>query len=614
MNARVFNPFEELKSKSILETLGLLPRVFVFVLRSAPVLFLVSNSTALVNAGIAALLLFLGGVVIDRVVNSAGTEFSWLFVLAPLFFILGVRIFQSLIFAVDNLVQFLVGERVNNGASVALLEKAASLDLAFYESPQFYDRLYQAHQNMYRLRSALNNTINLVRQSFTLIAMFGLLSKLHPLAILLLAATTTPRVLFEGYSAKRRFELNLEYTRNYRITDYFQSLLLKRENIKELRVFGLSEYFVGRFLHYRELLIQALKRLLIHFLKLETSLDALSMVGLVILWIFAVHQAAHGFISVGDLFVVFGAAQSSRMAIQGLFNSGGQIFENALFLTRFFELLDLDPQTVKGALAPPPARPVTKFPRLSKGIEFRNVSFHYPGNTDMVLKDLSFEIKPRTRLAVVGENGAGKTTLIKLLTRFYDPVNGSITIDGVDYREYDLIDVRRNITVVFQDFVRYDVSVSDNIAIGQVDYLSDRQRVMNSARKGGAHQMISKLPSQYDTMLGRTYDEGIDLSGGEWQNLAISRAFMSDAQLFVLDEPTAALDAFKEAELFNRFATLTQDRTVVFVSHRFSTVRMSDQIVVVDAGAIIENGSHSELMKIDGKYRQMFEAQASRYQ
>ena len=614
MSSRVFNPFEELKTKSILETLGLLPRTLAFVFRASPVYFLISTSTGFVQAGLSALLLWMGKVVIDRVTATIGVEFEWLYLLTPMFVLIGLQIFQSLLASSESLVTFMVREKVHNQAHSQLLHKATSLDLAFYEAPKFYDRLYQARRHIHNLHGVIFNVLALLRQFFTLGAMFGLLTVLHPLAIVVLFATISPRVLFEGYSAGRQFDLDVELTRNYRITSYFQSLMLKRENIKEIRIFGLHGYLIDKFFKFRELVIKALLRLNIHFLKLETSLDVLAMIGLCLVWIYAVYKAGVGNMTIGDLFMVFGAAQSCRWAIESLLSNGGMVFQNSLFLTRFFELLDLEPRTVEGSLEPPRTEVQSVLPStLRRGIEFHNVSFRYPGTEDWILRDISFEIPARSKLAIVGENGAGKTTLIKLISRFYDPVEGHITLDRVDYRDLNLEDMRRNITVVFQDFARYDISVADNIGVGEVEYLNDNERIQSSAKKGGSHETAIKLPNKYETVLGRTFEEGVDLSGGEWQNLAISRAFMSDAQLFILDEPTAALDPFKEAEIYERFANLTKNRTVVLVSHRFSTVRMADLIVVVEEGRVIEKGSHEELIQLNGKYRQMFDAQAERY-
>ncbi|MXW52913.1 MAG: ABC transporter ATP-binding protein [Gammaproteobacteria bacterium] len=608
------NPFEDSESKSILEPLSLLPRTISFVVRATPIYFLLSNTLGLVQAGLAALLLWLAKVVVDRVVESLGSEIDWSYVLFPMIAIIVCRLIQSAFSASFQIINFMMSEKIENKANTLLLNKAAKLDLVFYESPQYYDRLYQARENIGSLQMVIEELMVLVAQLLTLVAMFGLLSVLHPFAFLILIATVSPRILVEGYTSKRQFELEIELTRNGRIRHYFNRLLTEREYVKEVKVFGLGSYLMSKFLQLRDVVVTALLKLNIHFVKVQVLFDMLGYLGLCLVWVYAVYRAGQGELTIGDLFMIFGAAQSSKDALEAWFAQCGGVFGAFLSLSRFFELVDLDPRSVPGALEMNRTGPRASLPeRLKKGIEFRNVSFHYPGTDLEVLKEISFSIPANSKLAIVGENGAGKTTLVKLLARFYDPVDGSICLDGKDYRDHDLQELRKGITVIFQDFARYDLSVADNIGVGRVDFLTDRQRIEQSARNGGAHQMAMKLPSQYDTVLGRTFEEGVDLSGGEWQNVAISRAYMSDAQLFILDEPTAALDAFKEAEVFDRFSHLTQGRTVVLVSHRFSTVRMADLICVIEDGRVIEYGTHEELVRLNGKYRRMFDAQAERY-
>ena len=276
--------------------------------------------------------------------------------------------------------------------------------------------------------------------------------------------------------------------------------------------------------------------------------------------------------------------------------------------------MDLDPQSIEGALSPPRTQTPARLPRtLERGIEFRDVSFKYPASDARILERVSFTIPAGKKTAIVGENGAGKTTLVKLLSRLYDPSEGSVLLDGRDLRDYDLQDYRRNVSVVYQDFFRYDMSASDNVGLGQVDAIDKRSLVEAAAEKAGAHDIIRRLPNGYETILGKTFDQGVDLSGGEWQHLAIARAFMSDAQILVLDEPTSAVDAFREHRLYEQFAQMAQNKTVVFISHRFSTVRMADVIVVIENGQAIEVGSHDELLAHAGKYAAMFSTQAARY-
>ena len=426
--------------------------------------------------------------------------------------------------------------------------------------------------------------------------------------------TALPRILMEGHFARKRYDLNAELVRNDRLIDYMARLLTNRDSAKEIRIFSLRDLFISRFQRFRDIYLAAIRKLVFAFFKVNVGLNLVSLIGVVGIWAYAIHQAILGHITIGDLALVFQAAQQSRNLLSSLIGAGGSVYQSALFTTRFFEFLDMDATSVEGALARPRTTSPAPVPKpMKEGLEVRNVSFRYPGSDAWILRDVSFGIPAGKRIAIAGQNGAGKTTLVKLLARLYDPTEGEILLDGRDLRDLDVAELREHVAVVFQDFFRYDLSAADNIGLGHVSAMDERPRVMAAATKGGAHDTIDKLPNGYDTILGKTFDEGIDLSGGEWQHLAISRAFMSDAQVLVLDEPTAALDAFREHRLYEHVGALAGNKTVVFISHRFSTVRMADVIVVIEDGRMIETGSHDELVARDGHYAAMFNTQAQRY-
>ena len=614
MASTTFNIFDTLKTKSVLEVFALIPRVIGFMWRSAPLLVAGTSALRIVEAVTPALTLWLMKVVVDRIMASLGSPVDWFYVLLPILVVTALRLGNSLVSQINNIWGHILTERVYSSAHSQLLAKAASLDIAFFEAPQFYDRLTQAKRNVFRIQMVVNGVPGFLQQFLSLSAVFGLLTILHPLAVVLLIGATLPRIYYEGFTARRRFDMETEMMRNYRSSDYYGDLPTRREKIKEIRVFGLRQFLVDRFYKFRDTIVRAIIELNVKFLKLDISINNLPTIAIALVWAYAVYRTAMGEVSVGTLTMVVAAAQQAVSSLQGLISSGGRLFQNTLFITRFFELLDLDPKSVKGSLAPPRSRSPAKVPTpIKRGLELKNVSFTYPGTEIEILKDVSFSIPVNTKLAIVGENGAGKTTLIKLLVRFYDPTSGSIALDRTDYRDYDLRDIRANISAVFQDFVHYQISASDNIGVGNVEHLANHDAIVEAAKKAGADEFISKLPKGYETILGKTFDEGVDLSGGEWQNLAIARAFMSESQILFLDEPTAALDAFGEAALYERFARLTENKTVIFISHRFSTVRMADTIVVLEDGRIIEQGDHETLMKLDGKYRMMFNTQAARY-
>ena len=593
------------------------PRIFRYLWRVDPALLAVQCTLMLLTAAVPAGIVYMTKVIIDTVIAGIGQETDWTAVFQPVVVIFGLWIGQALIDAVDNYTRSLFQERIWYAAYEDVINKAAALDVAFFETPRFYDQLHHANSQIHRLFNICYSTLLLLSQLFSMAAMMALLTILHPLAIVVLLATALPRVFMEGHMARRRYELSAELIRNDRLIDYMKRLLTNRDSVKEVRSFRLRDLFVTRFLSFRDIYITKLRALMLQFLRINMGLNVLSLGGVGAIWVYAVFQAALARITIGDLAMVFQAAQNVRNSLGGLIASGGQVYENALFATRFFDLMDMDPQSVDGALRPPRTSRAPTLPRpLRTGLEFQNVSFRYPATGSdgkWILKDVSFRVPAGRKIALVGENGAGKTTIVKLLARLYDPNEGRVLLDGKDLRDYDVADLRRSVSVVFQDFFRYDLSAADNVGVGRVEAIGERALVEAAAHKAGADDIIGRLPNGYETILGKTFDEGVDLSGGEWQHLAIARAFMSDAQILILDEPTAAVDALREHRLYQEFDAAARNKTAVFISHRFSTVRMADLIVVVEDGRSIEFGNHEELMAQGGKYAKMFSTQAARY-
>jgi ATP-binding cassette subfamily B protein len=324
-------------------------------------------------------------------------------------------------------------------------------------------------------------------------------------------------------------------------------------------------------------------------------------------YVFVIWRTVSGALSIGTLTFLAGAILQASSNIQQFFSTLAGIADEALFLTDLVAFFGMQPTIRSKPNALPAPRP------MLRGFEFRNVSFHYPGSTRLILNHLNFELRPGQRVALIGENGQGKTTFVKLITRLYDPTEGQILLDGIDLREYDLEDLHREMGVIFQDFMRYEMTARDNIAVGRVEEINNLELVKTAARKSMADHFVGKLPERYEQMLGRRFDRGVDLSGGEWQKVALARAYLRDAQLLILDEPTAALDARSELEVFRRFSELAADKTALFISHRFSTVRMVDRIVVLNNGKIVEEGNHAQLSSLGGLYAEMFEMQASSY-
>lgn len=507
--------------------------------------------------------------------------------------------------------------QVQHHVDYLLLKKAAQFDLAFYESSTFYDQLDFARRESYRAFNLAFLATDSVGILLSLVLMVSLVTQFHPLAGVVMLLISAPQLIVNSQYAKDMFVLLNRQTPAQRMVNYLAELLIEREAIKEIRLFGLQQPFLERFQQFWQTFMAETAKLIFDQEGKSLLLLLLSALGTGAIWLFAIAQAVLGRITIGELTLVIQAVERVRADLGNLFKQGGLFYENSLFMSKLFNFLDLQPDAVAGALSrakPAAAQPPPPIPNpLRQGIEFRNVSFHYPGAERLVLQNVSFVIRPGSSVALVGDNGAGKTTLVKLLTRFYDPTAGEILLDGRDLRDYAVDALQQNIGVIFQDFVRYHLTVQENIGFGQVHAVADLARVMQAAEKGGAVQVIDKLPYGYQTMLGKTFDNSVDLSGGEWQKIALSRAFMRDAQLLILDEPTAALDARAEYDVYLRFAELTANKTTIFISHRFSTVRMAHHILVLADGRLVEEGTHDTLMALNGPYAEMFNVQAERY-
>ncbi len=514
-------------------------------------------------------------------------------------------------------VKDLLHAQVRHHTEYLVLQKATQLDIAFFESSTFYDQMEMAQKEAYRAGNLAWRSLDLLGSLIGLSAMLGLLLQLHPLAIVVLLLTSVPRAILGGYFANRFYGQHVARTAARRMATYLAELLRSRDTVKETRLFGLDQPFLERFRQFlRECYIEE-KKFNVTQDWANTSLSLLSIMGTAGIWAYAIIQAVQSRITLGDVALVLQTAEQVRGRLGSLFSEAGELYENNLYITTLFHFLDLAPDSVEGALSRPSdsPRPLLSVARpMQQGIEFRNVSFRYPRSDRNALSNFSCILRLGATTALVGENGAGKTTLTKLLVRFYDPTEGQILLDGRDLREYDLEDLRRQFGVLFQDFARFDLTARENIGMGQIELVDDLERVKRAAEMGGAQAIVDRLPRKYDNMLGKRFEGGADLSGGEWQKIALSRAFMRIAQILILDEPTAALDALAEYEVYRRFTELSAGKTTLFISHRFSTVRIADHILVMENGALREEGTHGELMALSGLYARMFNTQAERYQ
>jgi ATP-binding cassette subfamily B protein len=447
----------------------------------------------------------------------------------------------------------------------------------------------------------------LLQQVITTISLSISIVYFSPWLLLVLIAGVIPAFLGESHFAFLGYAKNFRQTPIRRQLDYLRILGGSKEAAKELKLFGLSGFISDRFTRlsdeiYRENVALSRLRLLAGM-----GLSVLGTLGYYAAYAWVIWRTLLGFLSVGTLYFLAGAILQASNNIQQIFSTLSGIADQALFLTDLLEFFRMEPTIRSKPNALPAPRPIVR------GFEFRNVSFHYPGSDRLILEGFNFHLRPGERVALIGENGQGKTTIVKLITRLYDPTEGEILLDGVDLREYSLEDLYREIGVIFQDFMRYEMTARENIAVGRIEQLEDLNLVRAAAHKSLADEVIAKLSGGYEQMLGRRFHEGVDLSGGEWQKLALARAYLRDAQLLVLDEPTAALDARSEAEVFERFAELTEAKMALFISHRFSTVRMADRIVVLADGRIVEDGNHGQLIALGGRYAGLFELQAASY-
>jgi ATP-binding cassette, subfamily B, bacterial len=502
----------------------------------------------------------------------------------------------------------LLADRYTHFVSVRVMRQAAALDLTTYEDPVFYDRLERARVQATDRLAMIQQMGRLFQQTLTTLIWTSILLWYSPWLVLLLALGVLPTFLGETHFAFLGYAKNFRQTPAKRQMDYLRQVAGSREGAKELKLFNLSPYLTNRFTRlsqdiYEENVALSRKKLVAGGL-----LGVIATLGYYGAYAFVIWRAVNGSYSdIGEFYYLTNAIIQASSNLQQVFSTASGIADQALFLTdllAFFEMKPTVAANPDGALIPRPIR---------RGFEFRDVSFAYPGTTRRVLSNFNFTLAPGERIALIGENGQGKTTVVKLITRLYDPTEGQILLDGIDLRDYKLEDLHHEIGVIFQDFMRYEMTARENISVGRVESEHSEEEIEAAAHKSLAESVIAKLPGGYDQMLGRRFESGVELSGGEWQRVALARAYLRDAQLLVLDEPTAALDARSELEVFERFAELTTGKMALLISHRFSTVRMADRIVVLEGGRLVEEGTHPQLIALGGRYASMFEMQAASY-
>ncbi|HEX5732649.1 MAG TPA: ABC transporter ATP-binding protein [Blastocatellia bacterium] len=584
--------------------------------------------------------LWVGKLIIDAVVAAldAGPDFARLWKLVALE--IAIVLVGEILARASGLVESLLGDLFSNHTSVRLMEHAARLDLYHFEDPDFYDQLERARRQTTARVGLLAQLLALGQDALTLVSLGAALAVYSPWLLALLAVAVLPSFLGETHFAGLQYSLLYRWTPERRQLDYLRYIGASDVTAKEVQMFGLAPWITERFRNLSERFYEENKRLSVRKAMVSTALSLIGTAGYYGAYAMILVRAVMGTITLGTLTFLAGSFARSRDLIQRLLFGASDIFQHSLYLKDLFDFFEMKPSITSSGDAPPVPDPIRE------GFVFDDVGFRYPGSEVWAVRHVSFRLRAGERIALVGENGAGKTTLTKLLARLYDPTEGRILLDGRDLREYDLASVRRAIGVIFQDFVRYALRFDENIGVGEIDKVrsyfeqlhegeskfrmngsrandstgndaQDQKEVpaliVSAADKSLAATLLPRFAEGYRQMLGRRFEGGVDLSGGEWQKVALARAYMRDAQVLILDEPTAALDARAEYEVFKRFSELVRGRMAVIISHRFSTVRMADRIIVLQNGSAVEEGTHEELVARGGLYAELFRLQAEGY-
>jgi ATP-binding cassette subfamily B protein len=600
--------FETATWKTRFAALRNIPPVLRMVWEAAPLITTVGLILRLITALTPVSMLWVSRLIIDRVVaavshNPVPPPGIWWLVGIEFALAVTGNVLNRLVDTCDAL----LADEFTKKISVRVIAHATRLDLTSFEDPVFADKLERARVQSTDRLSMLAGIGRMIQQTITLVSLAAGVFYFSPWLLLLLFVCTVPAFLGESHFALLGYTLAHRMTPMRRELDYLRVLGASKESAKEVKIFGLGRYITDRYREISDQVYRNNRALALRRARAGSLLAIVGALGYYGAYVLVVYRTLAGQLSIGDMTFLAGSIAGTSTNIQAVFSTFSSIADQALFLT---DLLDFFGTRARIG-SPPNALPAPR--PIRDGFEFRKVSFQYPGSRRMVLRDLDFRLEPGDRVALIGENGQGKTTFVKLLSRLYDPTSGVILLDGNDLRDYSIEDIGREVGIIFQDFMRYEMSARENIAVGRIEELLNTPRLELAARKSLADGVIEKLPRGMEQLLGRRFEGGVDLSGGEWQKFALARAYLRDAQLLILDEPTAALDAKSEYEVFQRFSELTEGKMAILISHRFSTVRMASRILVLEDGAIREHGTHEQLMALGGRYADMFELQAAGY-
>jgi ATP-binding cassette subfamily B protein len=608
MAKRNIIPDSSISFKQRLSALSNLPEFFKLVWQSSPWKTSISFLLRIIRSAMPVALLYIGKLIIDQVVqlNRHGGSQHQLWKLVIIEFALAVL--TDGLNRMINLLDSLLGDLFSNYTSMRIMRHAATLDLDQFEDSVFYDKLERARQQTVGRTILLSQLMSQVQDFISMAFLLTGLLAFNPWLILLLLIAIVPSFLGESYFNSQNYALTRSQTPERRELDYVRYLGASDETAKEVKIFGLADFIINRFKTLSDKFYADNTRLAVRRSVWGSFFSVLGSIGYYVAYGVIIYQTVTGKTTVGTLTFLAGSFRQLSTLMENMLTRFTTVSQGAIYLNDFLEFFQIKPK-IKVAVAPLP------FPNpIQQGFVFEDVGFQYYNSNNWANRHLSFTLKPGEKLALVGENGAGKTTLVKLLARLYDPTEGRILLDDIDLKDYDINSLRLNLGIIFQDYLKYQMTFSQNIAVGNITEIDNKELIKKAAEESLADTLAAKLPQQYEQWLGRKFNDGIELSGGEWQKVALARAYMKDAQVLILDEPTAALDARAEYEVFQRFAELTKGKSAVLISHRFSTARLADRILVLDKGALLEMGTHEQLLRKNGRYAELFNLQAMGYQ
>ncbi len=585
-----------------------IPRFFKEIWRINKKLFVLSSICRLIGALLPVIILWIGKIIIDEIILQSKLDLSdltrlWTYVGIEF----GLIILSDLISRAIQLTDSLLGDAYSIESSVTIIKKTNQIDISLLEDSEFYDKLERARIQTAGRVGLISNALGEVQSLISIATLIAGLIYFEPYLIILLVLSIIPSFINEIWFSQQQYSLARGWTSERRELDYLRFIGANNQTAKEIKLFGLTDFIVDRFKNLSQEYFELNKTLAVKRSALGFLFNVLGTLSYYGAYIFIIYRVISGVITLGELTFLSGAFNRLTRNLQDFFSKFTRITESALYLKDYFEFIDISIEPKQTEDMPLPKK-------IKIGFEFRNVHFAYPDSDYDILKGVSFTINAGEKMAFVGQNGAGKTTLTKLLLRFYEPTQGEILLDGININRFKKDEFQEFFGVIFQDFYRYEFTVRENIAIGDIDEIDNDEKIKNAAELSLANQVISEMKKGYDQQLGKRFYRGQELSGGQWQKVALARAYMKDAEVMILDEPTSALDAKAESDVFERFIGLTKDKTSIIISHRFSTVRQADRILVLDEGKVLEVGTHQELMTKGSLYSELFKLQAEGYQ